>query len=95
MVDDERNRAMFGAGTTGRTTLGGLDPMPAELQPLVAKINQVGGCWRVDAWGWLQCSYWQRRARHPDSTRQRACWTDWPLPPACEQVIAAGKESAA
>lgn len=40
-VDDARNQACFGAGTTGRTTLGGLDPTPAELAPLVAKINEI------------------------------------------------------
>jgi len=32
---------MFGEGTTGRTTLSGLDPTPEELAPLVAKINEI------------------------------------------------------
>lgn len=32
---------MFGEGTTGRTTLGGLDATPAALEPLVAKINEI------------------------------------------------------
>lgn len=39
----EPDQAMFGAGTTGRTTLSGLDKTPEELEPLIAKINQVGG----------------------------------------------------
>ncbi|PRW33838.1 hypothetical protein C2E21_7481 [Chlorella sorokiniana] len=40
-VDDDKNKAMFGEGTTGRTTLSGLDPTPDELAPLVAKINDI------------------------------------------------------
>ncbi|KAI7836128.1 hypothetical protein COHA_009958 [Chlorella ohadii] len=35
------SQAMFGEGTTGRTTLSGLDPTPEELAPLVAKINEI------------------------------------------------------
>lgn len=40
-VDDIRNQAVFGAGTTGRTTLSGMDPVPAELAPLLAKIDEL------------------------------------------------------
>lgn len=36
-----RPQAMFGQGTTGRTTLSGLDPTPAEMAPLVAKIEEI------------------------------------------------------
>ena len=41
MLDDARTKAMFGEGANGRTTLGGLDPTPAELAPLVAKIDEI------------------------------------------------------
>lgn len=40
-VADERNQRAFGEGTTGRTTLGGLDPTPPEMAPLIAKIDEI------------------------------------------------------
>lgn len=85
---------MFGAGTTGRTTLGGLDPMPAELEPLVAKINQVGAL----GWAGGRAAVFGRSAEGgcaaPSGGRHECAALKPPrpcLPGPRVQVIAAGK----